>query len=119
MQLAPPYDILDLRDGGRLVTRVTRVEEGEVAIVVRRTGEQKTVTAVRLYVPVTDKPTVPYYWDVTSTRAAAGLRGLLPSLVGTGKWLTILKRGIAPTARFELGVLQPGDNAAAIAETAT
>jgi hypothetical protein len=104
-KLPPPYDVLDLLDGEELVTRVTGFVEGDMDITVRRSGLGKTVTGLRLLVPAEDKPTVPHYWDLTSTTLLAHMRPLLPPAIAAGLYIKIHKYGEAPHARFAFAVL--------------
>ena len=108
MALPGPAELLDLPNGGEVVTRVTRYEEGELLIRPPRAPEGKTVPAIRLHVPRDDKGTEPAYWDVTGTTLHPSLRELLPGVVRDGRYIRIVKMGIAPRARFSLAVL-PAD----------
>lgn len=103
-RLPQPYDVLDLVDGEELLTRVTGSAEGDVDI---RTaaGVQKVVQALRLIVPPEDKPTVPYYWDLTSKLLLAHMRPLLPDAIAHGLYIKIHKYGEKPIARFSFAVM--------------
>jgi hypothetical protein len=104
-KLPPPRELLDLLGGEEIVTRVTGFVEGDIDITVRRTGEAKTVGALRITVPPEDKPTVPSYWDLTSTLLLAHMRPLLPQVVTSGRYIRIKKQGEAPYARFEFAIM--------------
>ncbi len=104
-KLPGPYEILDLLPEEELTSRVTGTAEGDVDIKVRRTGQLKTVGAIRLVVPPEDKPTVPNYWDLTSTLLLAHMRPLLPQVIAGGLYITIHKYGDGPSARFGFAVL--------------
>lgn len=99
-----PYEILELGDGESLITRITRWEVGEVEIHPSYKPEGKFVAALRIHVPEDDKEYFPFYWDVTSQTLLAQL---LPYLELEGferRRYTITKHGVAPKARFTLGV---------------
>ncbi len=105
MPVSPPYDILELRAEGELVTRVTAFEEGPVTVTPRDGRPPKVVQAVRLYVPPEDKQTAPDYWDVTAQSLKPNLRALLPIAVQQKRWLKLHKYGDGPGARFAVELL--------------
>ena len=106
-KLPRPYDVLDLVDGEELTTRVTGLAEGDVDIILKN-GLPKTVGAIRLLVPAEDKPTVPYYWDLTSVLLQAHLRELAPQAIQSGRYLRLHKYGEGKIARFGVALL-PAD----------
>jgi len=105
--LAPPFELLDLPDGGELVTRVTAWDQDRATIKPARAPQGVEVPIVRLHVPPADKPTAPPWWDVTATTLQPALVAALPAVVQGGRWIRIRKQGIAPRARFSLEVLAP------------
>jgi|SRR5882672_901354 len=105
MAVSPPYDILELRPEGELVTRVTAYEEGPVTVTPRDGRPPKVVQAVRLYVPREDKQTEPPWWDVTSQTLKPTLISLATLAAGTGRWLRIHKYGAGAGARFSAELL--------------
>lgn len=108
--LPRPVDVLDLLDGEELITRVTGMAEGTVSITVRRgreAGASKVVNAIRLYVPESDKPTVPNYWDLTSTSLAPDLRARIPAAIAGALYIKLHKYGEQPYARFSFAVMPP------------
>jgi hypothetical protein len=108
MAVSPPYDILELRPEGELVTRVTEVDVGPVPINPRDGRSPKVVPGVRLTVPREDKQTEPPYWDVTSQTLRPTLLVLAAEAVRTGRWLLIHKYGAGAGARFSAELL-PAD----------
>ena len=103
-KLQGPYEILELGDGETLTTGILRWQEGEVEIHPAYKPEGKMITALRIHVPEKDKEYFPYYWDVTSQTLVAQL---LPYLERPGyerRIYAITKHGVAPRARFTLGV---------------
>ena len=93
-----------MADGETRTIRITAYEEGEALISPKYEGAPATkrVPCMRLHLAPGIKPTVPYYWDITSTTLIAGLRSLLRLPDYTEKTITIKKFGIAPKARFSL-----------------
>ena len=100
--LEPPYEILDLGDGGQLRTTIENWQLGKMKITPRTIGEEKEILALRIWVPEDVKPTVPGYYDITSQTLIAGLRGYLEAPGWKDLVFTIVKHGVAPTARFEV-----------------
>ncbi len=105
--LAAPAELLDLTNEGQLVTRVVRWEQGPMTIKPPRAPGGVTIQVTRLHVPPEDKPHAPAYWDVTAQTIQPTLAAMLPTVVG-GRWLRIVKHGVAPRARFSVDVLPPG-----------
>ncbi len=105
MAVESPFEILELRDGGVLVTRVTAFEEGPVAIMPRDGRGPKVVRGIRLRVPQADKLTSPPWWDVTAQTLRPVLLECAALASTSGRWLRIQKFGAAPTARFSCEVL--------------
>jgi|SRR6266496_1604633 len=108
MPVSPPYDILELRPEGELVTRVTQFEVGPVPITPRDQRAPKVVQAVRLYVPPEDKQTEPPYWDVTAQTIRPALLTLAPLAIAQKRYLKLHKYGDGAGARFAAELL-PAD----------
>jgi len=107
MAVSPPYDILELRPEGELVTRVTGYEEGPITVTPRDGRPPKVVQAVRLGVPREDKQTEPPWWDVTSQTLKPTLLVLATQAVQQQRYLKIHKYGSGPGARFAVELLPP------------
>ena len=105
MAVSSPFDILELRDGGELVTRVTAVEEGPVTVTPRDGRNPKVVQAVRLHVPPEDKQTAPDWWDVTSQSVKPNLLVVAALAVTSRRYLKMHKYGTGPGARFSVELL--------------
>jgi hypothetical protein len=102
--LPTPYEILELPDHGVLSTRISSYEIGEMTITPRDGRPTKVIPTLRITVPTTDKTHFPFYWDITAQTLIAQL---VPFLLKPGyqsKRFTITKQGVAPKARFTLGV---------------
>lgn len=108
MAIDSPFEILELRDGGELVTRVTGFEVGPTPITPRDGRNPKVVPGVRVRVPASDKATVPPWWDVTAQTLRPSLVELLPAAIAQGRYIRIHKFGAGSTARFSLELL-PAD----------
>ena len=108
MAIASPYDILELRPEGELVTRVKGYEEGPIPITPRDGRSAKIVMGVRLFVPPEDKQTAPYYWDVTAQTVLPTLREVAAQAIGSKRWIRLHKYGSGVGARFGVELL-PAD----------
>lgn len=103
--LPGPYEILEMGDGGSLVTTVEKWAEGEMQIHPRDGRDPKTINVVRVHVPKETKPLFPDYYDLTSQTLTAQLRPLLPTVAGSGRKVRITKHGFGPKARFSVEVI--------------
>src|SRR5713226_3366770 len=117
MAVSSPFDILELRDMGELVTRVTGYEEGPIAITPRDGRPAKVVTGVRLTVPREDKQTEPPYWDLTSQTVRPTLRSLAPLAIQSRRYLKLTKFGTGAGARFTVELLPASFTGPAKADT--
>jgi len=106
--IASPFDVLELRPEGELVTRVTAFEEGPMTITPRDGRGPKVVQGVRLHVPLEDKQTSPPWWDVTSQTLKPLLLTLAAEAARTGRWLKLHKYGSGAGARFSAELLEAG-----------
>lgn len=102
--LPGPFEILELGDGETLTTKILKWELGEVTIHPSYKPEGKQIVALRIHVPTEDKEYFPFYWDVTSQTLVAQLFPYLKSPGFETKTYAITKHGVAPRARFSLGV---------------
>jgi hypothetical protein len=114
---SPPYDILELRPEGELVTRITGFEEGPIPITPRDGRSSKIVMGVRLFVPREDKQTAPDYWDLTSQTLKPTLLVVAREAVTSSRWVKIHKYGSGPGARFGVELLPAGFSGPPKAET--
>ncbi len=105
MAVSAPFDILELRDQGQLVTRVTAFEEGPMTITPRDGRGPKVVQGVRLHVPPEDKGTAPDYWDFTAQTPKPSLLRILPVAVSAKRWIRLTKYGSGADARFSVELL--------------
>ena len=105
MGLSEPYEILELQDGETLSTHILAFEQGELTIKPAHAPGGKTIMAIRLTVPTTEKTHFPYYWDATSKTLTAQLLPLLPEIIKLQRLVKITKRGVAPAARFTVEVV--------------
>jgi hypothetical protein len=101
-ELAKPWELLDLRDGESTAFRVERYERGEITITARHDGSQKTLPAMRVYVPAGDKPTGVAYWDITSLTLQAQLQPYLDNPNTRGRRFMVTAHGVRPVKRYSL-----------------
>lgn len=102
VELAKPFEIYEWRDGETKEFTVLKYEVGETTIVPRDGREPKTITVLRIHVPPEEKPEYPQYWDMTSSRLVAYLKGILPTvLIGPYK-IKITAIGRAPRTHFSV-----------------
>ncbi len=110
MAVGKPFDILELRAEGELITRVLAFEEGPMTVTPKDGRPPKVVDGVRLHVPPADKQTEPPWWDVTSQTVKPTLLAILPRVTRDHLWLKLHKYGAGAGARFGVDVL-PADYA--------
>ncbi len=110
MAVSAPFDVLELRAEGELVTRVRDFEEGPMVVTPRDNRPPKVVQGVRLHVPPEDKQTSPDYWDITAQTVKPNLLAILPLAVQTKRYLRLHKYGDGAGARFGVDLL-PADYA--------
>jgi hypothetical protein len=103
-QLEGPYEILELGDGGKLVLHPQKFSTGTMLIHPRWQPAGKTIKALRVWVPQSDKPLFPDYFDLTAATLVAQVEPILQRSDLRGLELTITKRGVAPKARYEVAV---------------
>ncbi len=96
--------LVELAVGQRLSTRVTGFLVGKLWITPKDGRPAHWVTALRLYVPEADKPTVPGYWDVTSKKLATALYPYLESGAFNGKLFTFTKVSAPPVGDYTMRV---------------
>ena len=102
VELAKPYEIYEWRDGETREFTILRYEEGELEIHPRDGREAKIVAVIRVHVGPEEKPEFPPYWDLTSARLVAQLKGILqPPYVGPQK-IRVTAIGSAPRTHFSV-----------------
>jgi hypothetical protein len=94
-ELEGPYEIYEWEDGRTETWTVNTWEEGELEIELRTRPGTKVVPVVRLHLSEEEKPLAPHYWDMTSKRLCAQLRGILnpPGLAPTRISITAIGSG--------------------------
>jgi hypothetical protein len=107
-ELPGPYEYWDMKDGETRKIRVLRWELGWTTIQPREQppGTTKRVRVLRLHLPPDIKPTLPYYWDISSNHLR---EALMPYLTQPGyeKYTYVItKYGVAPSARFTLDIIK-------------
>jgi len=102
VELAKPYEIYEWRDGETREFTILRYEEGELEIHPRNGREAKTVSVIRVHVPPEEKPEFPHYWDLTSARLVAQLKGILPGIRALPIKITVTAIGTAPRTHFSV-----------------
>lgn len=101
-ELAKPYEILEWRDGETREFEILKYELGELEIHPRDGRETKTIAVMRIHVPPGSKQAFPAYWDLTSQRLVAQLRGILPDPMYNPFRVTITAIGRPPATHFSV-----------------
>jgi len=100
--LPEPYEILDLAPSQSAQIVPVRWEMGKMFMTPRDGRAAKDIPVLRIHVDRKDKPSAPFWWDITSKRAIAGLLGYLAA-PNPGRYrFTIFKDGAGPSARFPI-----------------
>ena len=73
--------------------RVLRWELIDIEIHPRADPLPKTIQALRVHVPLEDKPEDVPYWDITSKRVIAALLPVLPRIAGTNTYVRFRQHG--------------------------
>lgn len=107
VKLEGPYEILELGDGGSLELHPTAFTTGTMVIHPRWLPAGKTIKVIRIWVPESDKPLFPDYFDITASTLVAQLEPILRASDLRGLAITITKHGIAPKARYQVRVEHP------------
>ena len=103
-ELQGPYEILELGDGGSLALHPTAFTTGQMTIHPRWLPQGKVIKVIRIWVPESDKPLFPDYFDITASTLVAQLEPILRGADLRGLEITITKHGIAPKARYQVRV---------------
>jgi hypothetical protein len=102
--LTSPFELLELQDGESVNFRAERYEKAETTIVPKHLPTGKRVTALRVHIRHEDKPTFPYYWDLTASTLVAQIEPHLRREDLARLRFTITARGIGPKKRFSVDV---------------
>lgn len=101
-ELSKPYEIYEWVDGATEEWTVLSWELGQLEIVLRERAGTKLIDVLRIHVPPEEKEHEPYYWDLTSARLTAQLRGVL-STAGRGPMrISVTAIGAAPRTHFSV-----------------
>jgi len=101
-ELAKPYEIYEWKDGETREFTILKYEVGETTIHPEYQPEGKSIEVMRIHVPPEEKLEFPHYWDMTSSRLVAYLKGILPTvLIGPFK-VKITAIGTAPRTHFSV-----------------
>lgn len=101
-ELSKPYEIYEWRDGETREFVIARYELGELEIHPRDGREPKVVNVMRIHVPPETKDTFPAYWDLTSQRLVAQLRGILPEPLYNPFTVKVTAIGRPPATHFSV-----------------
>lgn len=77
--LSSPMEILELNDGESATFHVHAHQLDDAIIRPAHAPAGKAIKVLRVYILVGEKPTFPYYWDITGAGAIAQLVPLLDS----------------------------------------
>jgi hypothetical protein len=100
--LIPPYELLDLPDGGAVALDIVKWETGTMIIHPKYAGApaEKEIDALRVYVREGTKPYPPMYHDITSKTLMAQMIPMLEERGFDAYIYRVVKYGVAPKARF-------------------
>lgn len=93
--LSAPMEIMELKDGESAAFHVTAFQVDEAIIKPAHAPGGKVIRVLRVHVLQSEKPTFPYYWDITGAGAIAQL-------------LPLLEAGADKTVSFKLTALGDG-----------
>jgi hypothetical protein len=100
--LPKPYEIYEWKDGATEEWTVERWELGDLTIEPRDGRPSKDIQVLRILVPAEQKDHYPPYWDLTSARLVAQLKGILsPSGLGPTT-VRVTAIGAAPRTHFSV-----------------
>ena len=102
--LPGPMEILELSDGESYSFHVLNFQIDEGIIRPARAPGGKAIRILRVHVPATDKPTFPFYWDITGQGAVAQMLPLLENRQYQGRTFTLRASGAGPKKRYALEV---------------
>jgi len=102
LEVAPPYEIYEPERGHPAELTVLDWGQGPVQITPRDGRGAKTVMAVRVAVPATEKATAPQYWDLTSQTLRPTLVGLLQPPGALPRRIRLTKSGTGAQARYSI-----------------
>ena len=107
-ELPPPYEILELADRQSIEFTPLKWVRGIIKIKPRYPGAppEKVVRAIRIYVPRSEKPVGPDYWDITPATLVYQLWGILSSPPPVPFKIRITAFGVAPKKRFMIEVIR-------------
>lgn len=100
--LSQPYEIYEWRDGETREFTIERWEVGELEIHPRDGRPPKMINVLRVHVPPEEKPEFPHYWDLTSSRLVAQLRGILRTHRAGRHRVKVTAIGSAPRTHFSV-----------------
>jgi hypothetical protein len=104
-KLQEPYEIFEMLDGETRELRVKSFELGSIDIKTSEVPQGKTITALRVFVPIEFKSVGVNWFDITSKTLTAQLLGYLQQPDFDKRLFVIKKFGVAPKARFTVQVL--------------
>jgi hypothetical protein len=101
-ELAKPYEIYEWKDGETREFTIVKYELGELEIHPRDGRAAKTVPVMRIHVPAEEKTDFPSYWDLTSQRLVAQLKGILPEFLYNPFKVKVTAIGAPPATHFSV-----------------
>lgn len=101
-ELERPYEIYEWEDRKTETWEILDWEEGELTIQPRDGRPEKQITVLRIHLSPEEKPDFPQYWDLTSARLVAQLRGILGQRGLGPKKIQVTAIGSAPRTHFSV-----------------
>ena len=103
--LSSPMEILELNDGESASFHVEQFQVDEGIIRPAHAPGGKAIKILRVHVQKADKPTFPFYWDITGAGAIAQLVPLLEAGAFQGRVFKLTALGSGVKKRHALEVI--------------
>jgi hypothetical protein len=103
--LPAPMEILEVNDGESLTIHIIGWTKDQGIIRPAHAPAGKAIDILRVNVPPEDKPTFPYYWDITGQGAIAQLLPLLEGGNFKDRAFKLSAFGVGPKKRYAVEVV--------------
>jgi len=103
--LSSPMEILELNDGESKTFHVHAHQIDDAIIKPAHAPQGKVIKVLRVHILAGEKPTFPYYWDITGAGAIAQLTPLLDSGAYKDREIKITAIGSGVQKRHQVEVI--------------